>query len=218
MRLGTFAALILFSLVAFPVWAMEASPEVEVIDEHTIAGKKSFLDGYEAVNEDGTINAVIEIPTGTNAKWEVVKPEGVMKWEFKDGKPRIVKFLGYPGNYGMIPKTILSKSEGGDGDPLDVIVLGEAIPRGSVVKAKLVGVLKLLDGGEQDDKLIALLDGGSLSSANSIEEVKDQFPGVLEILDIWFSRYKGPGEIEAKGYEGKEEALKVLKTAIAAYK
>lgn len=41
-----------------------------------------------------------------------------MKWEFKKGKPRVVSYLGYPGNYGMIPKTLLSKESAGDGDPL----------------------------------------------------------------------------------------------------
>ena len=46
-------------------------------------------------------------------------------------KPREVKYLGYPGNYGMIPRTLLPKELGGDGDPLDVIVLGPAVERGS---------------------------------------------------------------------------------------
>ncbi|WP_034640146.1 inorganic diphosphatase [Desulfovibrio inopinatus] len=213
-----FAVSILACFFALPAWAMDVAPGVTIVDEYTIAGEKSFLDGYDPLNADGTINAVIEIPTGTNAKWEVVKPEGVMKWEFKKGKPRVVKFLGYPGNYGMIPKTILPKSEGGDGDPLDVLVLGEAVPRGSVVKAKLIGVLKLLDGGEQDDKLVAVLSDSPLASVNSIEEMKKQFPGVLDIVEIWFSSYKGPGEMESKGFAGKDEAMKVLKAAIAAYK
>ena len=59
-----------------------------------------------------------------------------MIWEFKDGKPRIVKYLGYPGNYGMVPKTLLPENLGGDGDPLDVIVLGPQVERGSVIKCK----------------------------------------------------------------------------------
>ena len=74
---------------------------------------------------------MIEIPTGTTAKWEVVKPSGELRWEFDQGRPRVVRYLGYPGNYGMIPRTLLPKEEGGDGDPLDVVVLGPAVPRGS---------------------------------------------------------------------------------------
>lgn len=208
----------LVCLMGISALAMDLGPGVRMIDEYTIAGEKSFLDGYEPVNADGTINAVIEIPTGTNAKWEVVKPEGVMKWEFKNDKPRVVKFLGYVGNYGMIPKSILPKDQGGDGDPLDVIVLGEAVPRGSVVKVKLLGVLKLLDGGERDDKLVAALDGSPLAKANSIEELDKEFPGVTDIVKIWFSSYKGPGKMESKGFAGKDEAMKILDAAVKAYK
>ncbi len=204
--------------IAASAWAEPLAPGVKAVDEFTIAGEKSFLDGYEPVNADGTINAVIEIPTGTNAKWEVVKPDGVMKWEFKKGKPRIVKFLGYPGNYGMIPKTALPKSEGGDGDPLDVIVLGPAVPRGSVVRARLIGALRLLDGGEKDDKLIAILDGSPLSEANSIAELQSKYPGAAEIVETWFASYKGPGEMEGKGFAEKDEAMKTLEAAAKAYK
>jgi len=54
----------------------------------------------------------------------VKKPDGIMKWAFEDGKPRVIKYLAYPGNYGMIPRTLLPKELGGDGDPLDIIMLG----------------------------------------------------------------------------------------------
>jgi inorganic pyrophosphatase len=50
-------------------------------------------------NPDGSVNALIEIPAGTNAKWEV-NEEGVLEWEMKDGKPRVVRYLAYPGSYG----------------------------------------------------------------------------------------------------------------------
>ncbi len=100
------------------------APNLRLIDSYTIVGPKNFLTDYEPVNRDGTINVVVEIPTGTTAKWEVTKPDGKLQWEFKRGKPRVVKYLGYPGNYGMLPRTLLAKEDGGDGDPLDVIVLG----------------------------------------------------------------------------------------------
>jgi inorganic pyrophosphatase len=123
----------------------------------TIEGNRNFLTGYKPFFEDGDINVVVEIPAGTLEKWEVDKTDGKMKWEFVDKKPRIINYLGYPGNYGMIPGTLLSKELGGDGDPLDVIVLGPPVERGSIVKCKLIGVLYLLDRGEKDDKLIAIL-------------------------------------------------------------
>lgn len=193
------------------------SPGLRSENEYTIVGPKNFLTDYEPQNPDGTINVVVEIPTGTLAKWEVTKPDGKLEWEFKDGKPRVVQYLGYPGNYGMIPKSLLPKALGGDGDPLDVIVLGPAVPRGSVVAVKLIGVLKLLDGGEQDDKLIAVMKDTPLYEVDSIADLDNKFPGVTTIVKTWFSNYKGPGEMEVKGLAEKDEALQVFNNAVEAF-
>jgi inorganic pyrophosphatase len=187
-------------------------------DQYTLLGPKNFLKDFEPVNADGTVNVVIEIPTGTTAKWEVDKKDGSIKWEFKKGKPRIVKYLGYPGNYGMIPQTLLSEELGGDGDPLDVLVLGESVPRGSVVKAKLIGVLKFTDDGEQDDKLLAVLSGTPFFEINNVQELENKFKGTSTIIEIWFANYKGPGKVESKGMASVEEAKKVLDMSIKAYK
>ena len=65
----------------------------------------------------GLIHFVVEIPAGTNAKWEVDKATGGLHWEQKDGRPRVVQYLAYPGNYGMIPSTSLPYEIGGDGEP-----------------------------------------------------------------------------------------------------
>ena len=99
---------------------------------------------------------MIEIPAGTLEKWEYNKSTRDIELELINIKPRIFSYLGYPANYGMIPKTLLPKKYGGDGDPLDVIVIGPAEPRGSIVKCKIIGVLYLIDNFEQDDKLIAI--------------------------------------------------------------
>ncbi|MDJ0554325.1 MAG: inorganic diphosphatase [Microcoleaceae cyanobacterium MO_207.B10] len=63
-----------------------------------------------------------------------------------------------------------------------MVVLGPAVPRGSVVPVKLIGVLKLLDGGEQDDKLIAVLKDTPLSEVDSIADLDSKFPGVTNII------------------------------------
>ncbi len=194
------------------------APGLKATDRYTLVGEKNLLTGYQPKSPDGNINVVVEIPTCTVAKWEVAKPEGSLKWEFKKGKPRIVKYLGYPGNYGMVPRTLLPKELGGDGDPLDVIVLGPAVPRGSIVEAKLIGVLKLLDGGEQDDKLIAVLANTALYEVGNLKELKEKFGGVTTIVEIWFTNYKGPGELVSKGYGEVEEARKILDAAIKAFK
>ena len=188
-------------------------------DEYTIVSSTDLVAGYAPRNDDGTINVVVEIPTGTNAKWEVTKEDThVLKWEFKKGKPRVVKYIGYPGNYGMIPQTLLPKELGGDGDPLDIIALGPAQQRGGVVRAKLIGVLKLLDDGEQDDKLIAVLEGSALYEVSSLRELNETYGGVAEIVRLWFSNYKGPGEMEFEGFGDVAEAQKILAAAHAAFK
>ncbi len=118
----------------------------------------------------------------------------------------------------MIPKTLSPEEIGGDGDPLDVLLLGEAVPRGAYVKGKLVGVMYMKDHGETDDKLIAVAEGSPFENINTISELKEQFPGTLEILQTWFVNYKGIGEdMKVNGFSGKKEADKVLNEAVKGY-
>ena len=194
------------------------SAQIEENNPLLIIGSKNYLTGYEAAYDDGDINVVVEIPTGSVDKWEVDKESGNMKWEIRNGSPRKVNYLGYPGNYGMIPQTLLPYDLGGDGDPLDVIVLGPSVERGKVIKAKLVGVLKLLDGKEQDDKLIAVMEGTPFYDIDTIEELKDQFNGTTTIIETFFANYKGQGKMESLGLGDEREARKILDYAIEEYK
>ena len=98
----------------------------------------------------------MEIPAGTNEKWEILKDGTKIEREIKDGKFRIVDYLSYPFNYGFIPQTILPISKGGDGDPLDVIVISSSVKRGSIIKAKPIGALIMIDNKEVDTKILAL--------------------------------------------------------------
>ncbi|MDH3997918.1 MAG: inorganic diphosphatase [Desulfuromonadales bacterium] len=191
--------------------------ELKQLDAYTLAGEKHLLHGYSAFSDENSINAVIEIPTGTNAKWEVDKSSGQLQWEFKKGKPRVVKYLSYPGNYGMVPQTLLSEADGGDGDPLDVIVLGPAVPRGSVVAVTPIGVLKMLDKGEQDDKIIAVMKGTPFKKIGSLKELQKKFPGTVKILKTWFANYKGQKKIEILGTDSVDAARKIIKTAAKGY-
>ena len=192
--------------------------ESALVPEEKSRELQNFVTDFEPKFEDNDINVVIEIPSGTVAKWEVEKEYGQLDIELIDGKPRTVNYLGYPGNYGMIPQTLLPKELGGDGDPLDVIVLGSPVERGSVVKCKLLGVLKLLDRGEQDDKLIAVRENTPLYHINDLEDLNANYKGIADIIQIWFANYKGPGKMKSQGFGDKKEGMEILDRSIAAYK
>ncbi len=191
--------------------------ELRAPDAFTLVGPNSFLSGIAPRAGEGLVHVVVEIPAGSVDKWEVDKADGALRWEIHNGVPRRVRYLGYPGNYGMIPRTLLPEEQGGDGDPLDVLVLGPSVPRGSVVQARVIGVLGMLDDGERDDKLIAVLEGTALAEVKDLDELRRVFPGVTQIVETWFAHYKGAGIIETQGFRGAPEAHRILEAAIKAY-
>lgn len=188
------------------------APGLHYVDELTIAGPGDFLRDSPALNPDGTVNFFVEIPTGTNAKWEA-KTDGKMHWDLKKGKPRVVQYLSYVGNYGMVPQTMQ-----GDGDPIDMIVLAPPMTRGSVVPVRLIGAQKFTDDGEQDNKLLAVLPGTPLGDVTSLQELDEKFPGVSDIVRIWFEHYKGIGNsMKFTGKATPEEARAFLEDAHKAF-
>lgn len=214
-------SLLLTSILLASASVMAAN-DFDQVDTYTIKADFDYLADIPSKNDNGTVNAIIEIPAGSNEKWEVSKNDSsIINWEFKNGQPRIVQYLGYPGNYGTIPSTALPKSLGGDGDPLDILVLGAALERGSVVPVRVIGGLKMLDGGEQDDKLIAVpvVEQSPFKDVESIEVLQKSYPGVVEIAQTWFANYKGiDGGIEVEGVMTSKEASNVLEQAIKHYK
>jgi len=183
----------------------------------TPTSKINVLTDFESATEDGHVNAVIEIPAGTLEKWELNKSSGQLVLESINALPRIVNYLGYPGNYGMIPRTLLSKEKGGDGDPLDIIVLGPPVERGRLVKCKIIGVLYLKDSGEQDDKLLAVSIGSPLYDVGNIDELNEHYIGINEIIELWFTNYKGPNKIKSLGFGNRDAAYDILNVAIKDY-
>ncbi|MFT6165572.1 MAG: inorganic pyrophosphatase [Vicingaceae bacterium] len=159
------------------------------------------------------VSMLVEIPTGTIKKYELNKTSGLLEMDSVNGKPRLIDYLGYPANYGMIPKTILPKNKGGDGDPLDIIAIGPPAERGSNIDCKVIGVLKLKDRGEQDDKLIAISSTSSLKHINSIHELQENYPGISEIIETWFTQYKGKEKMISSGYQDQKRAQEIYKMA-----
>lgn len=185
----------------------------QVDSDELLIAERHFISGYEPFTEDSLVNVVIEIPAGTDAKWEVELDSGNLAWEYRDGKPRIVNYVGYPGNYGMVPQTKLGK-----GDAIDILVLGAPLQRGSVIETKLIGVLEMIDGREPDSKLIAVPLDSHFTRANSIEELDENFPGVSTIISLWFAHYKGPvNDVEIMGMSGVNRAWEMLQESIDEY-
>ncbi len=143
-------------------------------------------------NDDGTINVVIEINAGSNEKWEVSDNGDEIIHTLKNNKKRMINYLPYPYNYGFVPQTVVPIDGGGDGDPLDIIVIGPSIKRGSIVKVKPIATMIMKDVNELDPKIVAIsLNNLDLSHVNSLDDLKKDFIGLFEIVKIWTINYKG---------------------------
>ena len=108
-------------------------------------------------------------------------------------------------------------SEGGDGDQLDILVFSQSpLQRGQVVEVKIIGILKMKDKGLLDNKILAILDDNSgFYRINSLNQLDNQYPGILEIIRIWFSNYKTISLID--GYEKKVKTIKLIEKSIKFY-
>lgn len=193
---------IVICLLTFAASA-EVSNQLIADGEYRIKSKLHLIN--DIPYKEDYYNAIVEVPAGTTAKWEANKKSGHLEWEFKKGKPRKVKYLGYPGNYGFIPQTSAT-----DNDALDVIVLGEAKPRGMIQAVKVIGALKLLDKGKIDHKILAVPLEKPFKKIDSIGEMVHKFPGVVHIIRLWFEGYKDPGKIQFLGYMKQSDAIQLI--------
>lgn len=196
-----------------PVYeASQPTTDAEVrIDTH------DFLRDFPALSESGLVHVVIEIPAGTLAKWEVDKETGHLVWESVGDSLRVVRFLPYPANYGMIPRTYLPIDQGGDGDPLDVFVIGPALARGRVVPVRVIGVVRMLDRGEQDDKLLAVDTESVFGDIHTLAQLRQEFPGADQLLLGWLAAYKKPGLVEIQDISDEIVAQRILEASIQAF-
>ncbi len=162
---------------------------------------------------DKTINAVVEIPGGTNKKFEYDQNLGNFVIDKKNNVERVIDFLPYPANYGFIPSTHSNADEGGDGDALDILVLSEALKTGTVIETVPIAVLKLIDDGEEDYKIIAVPAKEELRIINALtyNELSLNYPGLVSILETWFLNYNKTDPATVKGWGNENEALMEIK-------
>jgi inorganic pyrophosphatase len=147
------------------------------------------------------INMVVEIPRGTDIKYEISKEEehNPIKQDVKDGKLRVLKHGKIPFHYGAIPKTWESPHDrvkgltvGGDNDPLDVVDVGAGdFKVGDVVKVRVIGALCLIDQGESDWKIIAINTADpSYEKVHDSRDLAFHFPTAEQTIREWFRSYK----------------------------
>ena len=175
------------------------------------------------------VTVFIEIVPRDTVKYEVDKETGYLKIDRPQQYSNVV-----PANYGFIPQTYcaegvanLARSQtsinvtGGDGDPLDILVLSEHhIPRGDIIlKAKPIGGFCLIDANEADDKIIAVLKGDKVFE--QYQEISQLPKGILERFEHYFLTYKSlpddPNICEIAYSYGRDQSHEVIRTAIADY-
>lgn len=155
------------------------------------------------------IPAVIEVPEGSKTKYELDKASGLIKVD------RVLySSVHYPANYGFIPKTYCE-----DRDPLDILVLGQSsVYPLSIMMVKPVGVMKMIDQGEMDDKIIAVhADDPEYNHYQSIFELP---PHRMTEIKRFFEDYKvlENKSVIVEKFEDKDEAHKTILRAIDLYR
>ena len=158
------------------------------------------------------INVVVEIPYGSNIKYELDKESGAVVVD------RVMySAMFYPANYGFVPNTLSD-----DGDPADVLVLNEyPLQAGSVIKCRLIGVLLMEDERGIDEKLLAVPVSKIDPRYDDIKSLDDLPKITLDRIKNFFETYKmlEPNKwVKVKDYKGKEEAQAILQKAIESYK
>lgn len=155
------------------------------------------------------IEAVIEIPMGTQNKYEVDKQKNRIKLN------RVLySKMTYPAEYGFIEKTLAE-----DGDPLDILVLAttQTFP-GCIVDARVVGYLDMYDSGEHDQKIIAVVDADPrFEDINEIGDIKSL---QLREIKLFFENYKilEPGHhVKVLDYYSKADAIALIEECQVRY-
>lgn len=156
-----------------------------------------------------SVHLLVEIPKGSRNKYE---------WDEELQAIKLDRFLFssvvYPTDYGFIPDT-----DGEDGDPLDAMcIVSESTFPGCVIPVKVIGLFKMLDDGEVDDKILCVpMKDPNLTNVESLEDVGAQLKAEIA---HFFAIYKGPeGKIvEVDGWYGREEALKTIEEARERYR
>jgi inorganic pyrophosphatase len=155
------------------------------------------------------VNAVIEISQGSRCKYEIDKASGLLKLD------RVIySSIYYPVNYGFIPQTY-----GDDKDPLDILVITSLpVQPLTLMEAKIIGVMQMIDSGDADDKIIAVANHDpAVNHFNNIEELPQHFFNELRHFFEEYKRLENKTVI-VEEFGDKAKALDIIIDAIKLYK
>lgn len=166
----------------------------------------------QAENAPNDVHMAVEIPAGSFTKYEISE-EGLVFVDRFQSMPVV-----YPANYGSLPRTL-----GGDHDPLDGLVLTrEALHPGVMIKFRPIGYLKMIDGGEADEKIIGVPSSDIDPTYDNIKDIEDLPVIERQRIEAFFRVYKqlpeGRKKVELNGYGNAEEARKMIQQAMDNYK
>lgn len=155
------------------------------------------------------VNGIIEIPKGIRGKYELDKESGLLRLD------RVLySSVYYPANYGFIPQTYCD-----DKDPLDILILSqiEVVPL-CIVPAKVIGVMRMLDNGEHDDKIIAVAAGDP--SVNHYDDISELPPHLITETMSFFEDYTKLENktVVVEKFFDKETAIQIMNDAFELYK
>jgi len=157
--------------------------------------------------DEGLVNVVIEIPAGSNHKIEWDRQKAAFKLD------RVEPIIfAKPTNYGFIPQTLDE-----DGDELDVLAItDQPMTTGVFFEARVIGVLKFVDDGEVDDKVVVVPadDRNTGDAIRSLDDLSDQLKKQIEHHFSHYKDLKKPGSTVVKGWGDVAEAKKIIGEAI----
>lgn len=154
------------------------------------------------------VRAIIEIPKNSSNKYEYDGELGIFRLDRALYSP-----MHYPGDYGFVPGTLAD-----DGDPLDILVLvDEPSFTGCLMEARPVGVLHMVDGKENDQKVLAVPNRNP--RYDSIHTIDQVYPHIRRELEYFFTIYKELQSAKAKmdGWGGPREARRIINEARNTY-
>lgn len=160
-------------------------------------------------NAPAIVNVIVEIPRGSKNKYEIDKKTGLIKLD------RAMKTSqDYPFDYGFVPQSLWE-----DDDPLDVALFTTyPLASGILVEARVVGIMHMVDGGEGDDKIIAVPKDDP--RWDEVKDLKDLNQYALKEMQHFFETYKTieNKKVVVKGFEGKKAALSAVKKGLKLYR